>query len=137
MLCCFVLVLMLTACGVQQKYSQQQTAKLAELTQENFKDAMVWKKFDVAASLMLPEHRRDFMKTFMPLKDIQITDFKTIYLQPSDENRRYDTTIAMEYYLLPSVTVKTFNFDQTWVYFDGDDPTQQGFLVTTSFPDFP
>jgi len=137
MLCCFVLVLMLTACGIHQQYSQKQTAKLAELTQEDFKDAMVWKKFDAAASLMLPEHRKEFLKTFRPLKDIQITDFKTIYLQPSDENRRYDATIEIEYYLLPSVTVKTFSFDQTWVYFDGDDPTQQGFLITTSFPDFP
>jgi len=136
-LCCFILVLMLTACGVHQKYSQQQTAKLAELSQEDFKDAMLWKKFNVAASLMLPEHRKKFINTFMPLKDIQILAINTLYLQPSDENRRFETTIEMEYYLLPSVTVKTFTFDQIWVYFEGDDPTQQGFLITTSFPDFP
>lgn len=137
MLCCLVLLLMLTACGIHQKISQKQTAKLAELTQENFKDAMVWKKFESAAGLMLPEHRKDFMKIFMPLKDIQILAVNTVYVQPFDENRRYDTTIEMEYYLLPSVTVKTFRFDQTWVLFDGEDPTQQGFLITTSFPDFP
>ena len=137
MLLCFVLVLMLTACGAHQKYSQRQTAKLAELSQENFKDAMVWKKFDVAASLMLPEYRKNFLKTFKPLKDIQILAINTIYVQPSDENRRYDATIEMEYYLLPSVTLKTFVIDQTWVFFDGEDPTRQGFLLTTSFPNFP
>ncbi len=43
----------------------------------------------------------------------------------------------MDYYLLPSVTVKTFSFDQTWVYFNGEDSPQTGFLIITSFPDFP
>ena len=132
-LCGFVLVSMLVACSGHI----QSPTTLAELSRDEFMDAMRWKRFEVAASLMLPEHRKDFMKTFMPLKDFQVTDVKIISLQPSDENRRFEMTIEMEYYLMPSVTVKTFSFDQTWVYFDGDDPTQQGFLITTSFPDFP
>jgi hypothetical protein len=43
----------------------------------------------------------------------------------------------MDYYLLPSVTVKTFRFDQTWLFFSGDETELQGFFITTPFPDFP
>ncbi len=46
-------------------------------------------------------------------------------------------SVEMDYYLLPSVTIKTFSFDQTWLYFDGEDSEPKGFFVTTPFPDFP
>ena len=134
MLCSLVLVLILVACS---SIMQESTTKLAELSRDDFMNAMRWKQFDVAGSLMLPEHRKNFMKTFVPLKDINIVDVRIIYLQPSEENRRFETTLEIEYFLLPSVTIKTFSFDQTWVYFEGEDPTNQGFLITTPFPDFP
>jgi hypothetical protein len=132
-LCCLVLALVLVACSVMQ----QQPTKLAELSRTDFMNAMRWKQYDVASNLMVPEHRKEFMKTFVPLKNLHIVDVQIIYLQPSEENRRFETTIELEYYLPPSVTVKTFTFDQTWVYFEGEDPTHQGFLITTPFPDFP
>jgi hypothetical protein len=53
------------------------------------------------------------------------------------EGRRFETTIEMDYYILPSITVKTFRFEQTWVLFDGEDPALQGFLIVTPFPEFP
>ena len=100
-------------------------------------DAMRWKNFEAAAKLMLPEHRKDFKKAFRAVKDITIVNVTLVDVQASDEDRRFETTVEMEYYLLPSVTLKTFSFDQTWLYFDGEDPTLQGFLITTPFPEFP
>jgi hypothetical protein len=137
-LCCFTLMLMLVSCAAHHKFELQQTATLGEKSRDDFMNAMRWKQFDVAGSLMLPEHRKHFMKTFMPLtKDIHIIDVKLAYLQSSEENRRFETTVEIEYYLLPSVTIKTFSFDQTWLYFDGKDSAPEGFFVTTPFPDFP
>lgn len=135
--CCFVLVVSLAGCAVHEKLERQQTAKLGEMSRDDFMDALRWKQFKVAASLIEPEHRRDFIKTFAALKDIHIVDVRLMDLQTSMENRRFETTVEMDYYLVPSVTLKTFSFDQTWVYFDGEDATHQGFLVTTPFPDFP
>ncbi len=132
-LCCLMLVLMLVACGSHL----QPSADLAETSQHNFMKAMRWNKFRSAARYLVPEHRKDFLETFLPLKDIHIVDVKLVDLLPSKENRRFDTTIEMEYYLPPSMTVKTLNLDQTWSYFDGEDPTRQGFLISTPFPDFP
>jgi hypothetical protein len=58
-------------------------------------------------------------------------------LQTSEEGWRFETRVEMDYYLLPSVTVKTFRFDQTWLFFSGDETELQGFFITTPFPDFP
>ena len=132
-LCWFLLLLILAACSAPM----QSPAKLADKSQEIFMDAMRWKNFEAASKLMLLEHRKDFKKTFRAVKDITIVDVKLVDVQASDEDRRFETTVEMEYYLLPSVTLKTFSFDQTWLYFDGEDPTQQGFLITTPFPEFP
>lgn len=129
----FVLALIVIACSSQVK----PTAKLGEMSQDTFMSDLRWKSFKAAASLMLPEHRQGFMKTFTALKDIDITDVRLIDMQRSEDGRRFETTVEMEYYLLPSVTLKTFRFDQTWLLFDDDDPAQQGFLIVTPFPDFP
>ena len=133
LLCASVLVLLLAACSSHLK----PTVELAEMSRDDFMSAMRWKRFQVAASLMQPEHRRDFMKTFSSLKDIDITDVRLIDLQVSEEGWRFETTVAMDYYLLPSVIVKTFSFDQTWMFFSGDETELQGFFITTPFPDFP
>lgn len=128
-----LLVLLLAACSSHLK----PTAKLAEMSRDDFVAAMRWKSFSTAASLMQPEYRKAFMKTFASIKDIDITDVRLADMQVYDEGRRFETTVEMDYYLLPSVTVKTFSFDQTWLFFEGDDPALQGFLITTPFPDFP
>ena len=133
LVCGFVLVLLLAACSSHV----QPTAKLAEMSRDDFMAGMRWKSFKAAANLMQPEHRQAFMKTFSSLKDIDVTDVRLVDLQVYDEGRRFETTVEMDYYLLPSVTVKTFRFDQTWLFFAGDDQAQQGFLITTPFPDFP
>ena len=132
-LCGLALLLLLVACSVPT----HPPAKLGELSRDDFMGAMRWKQFKVAANLMQPEYRPEFMKTFSAIKDIHIIDVRLIDMQPSDENRRFETTIEMDYYLLPSVTVKTFQFEQTWELFDDENSPQQGFFIVTPFPDFP
>jgi len=134
---CFVLILMLAACAVQQQLELKQREDLAESSRKDFINAMRWKRFGVAASLMKTEYREDFMATFTPLKDIHIFTVKNVNTKDTADGRRFEMSVEMEYYLLPSVTVKTFNFDQTWEYFDGDDPALQGFFIVTPFPEFP
>lgn len=136
-LVCFLLILMLTACAIQQKLERKQIDEVAENSRKDFINAMRWKRFGVAAGLMQAEYREDFMATFMPLKDIHIFTIKNVNTKDTADGRSFEMSVEMEYYLLPSVTVKTFNFDQTWEYFDGDDPALQGFLIITPFPEFP
>ena len=111
--------------------------EVAEMSRDDFMNALRWKQYKVAAEFMLPENRKDFLATFRKLKDIHITDVRLLDLQETAEGRRFETSIEMDYYLLPSVSVKTFSFSQDWVYFAGEDSAQKGFRIITSFPDFP
>ena len=111
--------------------------EVAEMSRDDFMNALRWKQYKVAAEFMLPENRKDFLATFRKLKDIHITDVRLLNLQETAEGRRFETSIEMDYYLLPSVSVKTFSFTQDWVYFAGEDSSQKGFRIITSFPDFP
>ena len=129
----FVMLLSLLACSGLVK----PVGEIGEASRDDFMNAMRWKQFKVATEFMLPENRKDFQATFKKVKDIHITDVRLLDLQSSAEGRRFETVIEMDYYLLPSVSLKTFSFEQTWVYFDGEESAREGFLIITSFPDFP
>jgi hypothetical protein len=133
-LCGLVLILLIAACG---SHVQTPPDKLAEMSRDDFISAMRWKQYQVAASLMKPEFREEFLKTFNPLKDLNIVDVRLVDLKTFQENRRFESTIEMDYFILPSITVKTYTFRQTWVFFNGEDPALQGFLIVTPFPKFP
>jgi len=133
-LCSFAILFSLLACG--SSFDKSVNA-VGEMSRVDFMKALRWKQYKVAAEFMLPENRKDFLATFNKLKDIHITDVRLLDLQETAEGRRFETSIEMDYYLLPSVSVKTFSFDQDWVYFAGEDTQQTGFRIVTSFPDFP
>jgi predicted ATPase len=128
------ILLSLLACS---SHLDKPVNEVAELSRKDFMNALRWKQYKAAAEFMLPENRKDFLATFNKLKDIHITDVRLLDLQEKAEGRRFETSIEMDYYLLPSVSVKTFNFAQDWVYFAGEDSSQEGFRIITSFPDFP
>lgn len=128
-----VLILLLAACSVHLP----PTANLAEMSREDFMTAMRWKRFQVAASLMRPELRQEFMANFAPLRDLHIVDVRLLDVQTFDDGVRFETALEMDYYLPPSVTVKTFAFTQGWEYFRGEGSHHQGFMIVTPFPAFP
>lgn len=128
-----VLVLLLTACSAHLP----PTAKLAEMSRDDFMAAMRWKRFQVAASLMQPELRQEFLANFAPLRDLHIVDVRLLDVQTFDDGARFETALEMDYYLPPSVTVKTFAFNQRWQYFSGEGSPHQGFMIITPFPAFP
>lgn len=129
-----LLVGLLCSCST----SMDPVDKLAELSRKDFTSALRWKQYPVAAGFMQADLRQDFINTFVPLKDnIHITDVRIVDLQSFEEGRRFETTMEMDYYLLPSLLVKTFTFKQIWVYNDDENAAQQGFTVATPFPEFP
>lgn len=132
-LCGFTLVSILFACASQVTPS----AKLGGKYREDFNSALRWKQFKVAASHMQPEFREEFLATFDELRDIHIVDVRVVDVQSFEENRRLETTLEMDYYLLPSVTVKTFRFNQSWEFRGGEDLSQAGYVIVSPFPEFP
>jgi hypothetical protein len=133
-LCSSAILFSLLACS---SHLDKPVNEIAELSRKDFMNALRWKQYKAAAEFMLPENRKDFLATFNKLKDIHITDVRLLDLKETAEGRRFETSLEMDYYLLPSVSVKTFRFEQDWVYFASEGSSQQGFRIITSFPDFP
>lgn len=104
---------------------------------DDFIYALRWQQFDAAAGFMQPEFRKDFLATFKDNKDLTVVDVRLVEANVFDEGRHTETIIDMDYYLLPSLTVKTFRFEQTWVYQDQAASEEGYYQITTPFPPIP
>lgn len=132
-LCCLALLLILAACSSHVL----PLGRIGEMSRDDFMEALRWKRYAIAASHLQPELRQPFVSTFTALKDIHITDVRLVDLKMKEGSPDFETRMEMDYYLLPSVTLKTFHFQQSWVYFAGPDPARQGFQIVSPFPPFP
>ena len=134
LLCGFFIMLVLFGCN----YHDKQVAEVGDNSLEDFTSALRWKQYQVAASLMQPEFRQEFINTFTAFKDdLHISDVRQVAMQSFEQGRRIETVIEMDYTLLPSITLKTFTFDQIWIYTEESETAQGGFFIVTPFPEFP
>jgi len=129
-----ILGLALIACSSPM----QPPVNIGEKSQKDFMSALRWKQYQAAASLMQPEFRQEFIATFNAFRDdLHISDVRIVNVQIFEEGRRREAAVEMDYYLLPSVQLKTFRFDQIWLYSEGSDTQPEGFFIVTPFPEFP
>ncbi len=126
------LTLALSACALLNPPAKQRKAAL-----EDFVYALRWQRYPEASQFFVREQRRGFLDYFEELKDLNITDVRLKRVDQSAEERRAEVRLEIDYYLLPSVTLKTLNVEQTWVYFETADADSNGYLITTPFPKFP
>ena len=132
--CGFIMVLILVGCS----YHEKQVTEIRENSLEDFISALRWKQYQVAASLMQPEFREEFIQTFSAFRDdLHISDVRQVAMQSFEDGRRIETVLEMDYTLLPSIVVKTFSFDQVWIYTEESETTPGGFFIVTPFPEFP
>ena len=127
-----LLVLALTACALINPPAKQRKAAL-----DDFMYALRWQLHLEASQFFTRDHRRAYLEQFEGLKDLTITDVRLKRVNQSAEGRRAEVSLEVDYYLLPSATLKTLTVDQTWVYFETADADNNGYLITTPFPKFP
>jgi hypothetical protein len=129
----FVLGLtLLSACTLINSPEKQRKTAL-----EDFMYAMRWQRYQEASLLFVREHRRAFLDQIEELKELNVTDVRLKRVDQSAEGRRAEVRLEIDYYILPSATLKTLMVDQVWVYFETADADNQGYLITTPFPKFP
>jgi hypothetical protein len=96
--------------------------------------ALRWQRYQDAAAFFTSEHREAFLTQIETIqKSLNVTDIRLQRLDLKDDGRRAETRMEMDYYILPSASLKTMRIDQTWIYFESGG----GFLITTPFPKFP
>jgi hypothetical protein len=127
-------ILALTACTLFSSLKSQRSEALNE-----FIYALRWQRYPEAAGFFIGEPRQDFLDRMEKIeKDLTITDVRLQRLDLLEDGRRAAVRLEMDYFLLPSATLKTLRIDQTWVYFEaGDGVERDGFRITTPFPKIP
>ena len=127
-----LLALLLTACSVINPPAKQRKSAL-----DDFTYALRWQRYPEASQFFVREQRRAFLDQVDALKGLNITDVRLKRIDQGVDGRQADVRIEVDYYLLPSATLKTLQVDQTWAYFETPDTDGNGFLITTPFPKIP
>jgi len=130
LLCC------LPACALNDLVNSPAEQRQDSL--DTFVQAMRLGEFKVAASYLTQNNRKAFLNQFETLeKDLTFVETRVEEVTVFDEGDKVDVVLELDYFLLPSVTVKTFRFDHTWVYFEPNGNQATGYLIETPFPSFP
>lgn len=103
----------------------------------DFAQRLRWKDFNGASRHLAEEHRTDFLERLGALEDLHIVDVRLESIDHHEEGKRAETRTVVEYYLLPSATVKKLRLNQEWSYEGGDRYRPGIWQITTPFPPFP
>jgi len=126
-----LLALLLSGCATFNPPAKQHKAAL-----DDFMYALRWQLYPEAAAHFTSEHREAFLNRMENLKDLNVTEVRLKRVELTDAGHRAETLMEMDYFILPSTTLKTLQIKQSW---SSLEPEAAGnvFLVTTPFPKFP
>lgn len=104
----------------------------------HFAEAVRWKDFQGASRFLDADAQTAFLEEFSPHgKDLQMVDTRFERIEMDAEAGTGETVLIVEYYLLPSVTVKEWRWTQQWRRLDGDFPSNGLWQIQTPPPTFP
>jgi hypothetical protein len=127
-----VLMVLLLAGGCGLLNSREGDRKAAF---DNFVKYLRYQLYPAAGSYFSPELREAFLDQMEEVKGLNVTDVRLVRVDVKEDGERVDTRLEVDYYLLPSVTVKTLRVDQVWRH--REDPLEgELFFITTPFPKF-
>lgn len=128
----FVLVLVLAGCGLSAQPKQELSFAF-----KDYAERLRWRDYQYVAEYLQPEHRQEFLQRFSALEGLQVVDARLEAIDFSDGDVRARTALALEYYLLPSITVKKALLRQDWVYQGADSYHAGAWKIEGPFPPFP
>ena len=104
--------------------------------QEDFARRLRWLDIPGAAQHLAPEYRDAFSRSLAGLTGLHITDVRLagdVVVDPD----HVDNTLEIDYYLLPSVLVKTRHLQLHWAYIDLGRWQAGYWQIVGPFPEFP
>ncbi|MBN2428048.1 MAG: hypothetical protein JXK94_06915 [Deltaproteobacteria bacterium] len=131
-----VLLFLLTS-GCQTFQQVDQKTLLDEALRE-YMMYLRWQDFHDAATFMVKENQAAFLEDFSGKEDLNITDLTLVNQAATANPNEYQVVLRLEYFLLPSNTVRTKDIHQTWVLIlDPKSIKPKGWFIATPFPEFP
>lgn len=130
------LLLLMAGCGAFPSKVLTPESQFARV-QDEFMQHLRWRDFRAASRYFTETHRESFLRHFRESDDLNITDVRLLSAEYVADNERMETEVEVEYFLLPSVTLKTFRFEQQWRFFRGGENLPGKWRITSLFPEFP
>jgi len=128
----FVLLLLLAGCGLSAQPKKELSSAF-----KDYAERLRWRDYPYVAEYLQPEHRQEFLQRFSALEGLQVVDARLEAIDFSEADTRARTSLALEYYLLPSITVKKALLHQNWVYQGADSYHAGVWRIEGPFPPFP
>jgi len=107
------------------------------VSQRDFTQRLRWQDFPGAANYFTAEQRASFLDNFQDQKKIHFTDLRAVGLDFGPDGLTAKQTLDLEYYALPSLTVKTFRFSVDWSYDKEGNRGMGAWQIINPFPEFP
>lgn len=128
----FLVTVFLAGCGLSA-----QPRKEFSSTFKDYAERLRWRDYQQVADYLQPDYRQEFLQKFSALDGLHVVDARLESVDFSDDDARARTALILEYYLLPSITVKKAFLQQEWIY-QGTDSYRAGFWqLDGPFPPFP
>lgn len=122
-------LLLLTACAA---FSPVENERRSDL--DDFIYALRWQRYPEAASYFSGDLGNAFLDQMEALNGLNVTDVRLKRFEFKDGGLHAEARLEMDYYLLPSATLKTLPIVQTWTYFENKETAVKGFMITSPFP---
>ncbi len=128
-----VALLLLSSCGETMRNSRITEEFMT--THKGYVRMIRWHEFDKSTLFYVDEPLRDaFEKRVEDYNEVKVVDYRIKNLECWPKKVTAEVTLEWDYYVPPSVTVRTVQDNQKWRYVEDQDRT--GWLLTTLLPEF-
>lgn len=126
-----VLLCMCTGCGLLDPSGADLNG-----TARDFSTLMRWGERESAAAFFVPSLQGDFLRRFAGLKELNVTSMELAVVprQSGSDPATMRTRGQMEYYLLPSLTLKTLPLDLEWTLLGEPGMLPRSWRISSPFP---
>jgi hypothetical protein len=94
-----------------------------------------WNELDqTPLSFVEDSLRAEFEKRVKAAKDVQIADYRVKNIECKPDKGVGELTVEWDYYIPPSITLKTVEDPQKWRYVEEEN--RKGWMLLTLFPEF-
>ncbi len=104
---------------------------------DDFVKRMRWLDYPGAAQRMDETVRKDFLERFADNEDLRIIDFDIERIAFRDDGRQVIVWYMLEYYMLPSATVKKERIRLEWEFHEENKLLPGSWLINSEFPQLP
>ena len=130
--CLFSLLMVLSACAA----SFDRGPNLVDVG-GHFSEAMRWQDYIGAGNHLHPDVRDEFLDQFQPDEDLRVVESQIFKVDLHPEAASADVEYRMEYYRLPSMRVKKWQWTQEWQLQQEKALKSGVWLIVNSPPEVP